>query len=96
MKMLVGRSDPPFITVDIDLKECELGAQPMVSRRHAEILWVNGELQVVDLGSANGTFVNGSRLMGAGTRGPSNPVPLTLGALVKFGDVELEVGRDER
>ncbi len=30
-----------------------------VSRRHAELRWANGELRVVDVGSLNGSYVNG-------------------------------------
>ncbi|MFC1935202.1 FHA domain-containing protein [Chloroflexota bacterium] len=33
---------------------------PYVSRRHAEVCFVEGRYQVRDLGSKNGTFVNGS------------------------------------
>ena len=36
--------------------------QPTVSNTHAVILARNGGYSVVDLGSSNGTFVNGERL----------------------------------
>lgn len=35
---------------------------PEVSRRHALLRWVDGDCFVLDLGSANGTFVNGRRV----------------------------------
>ncbi len=35
-----------------------------VSRRHCEILEADGRLTVRDLGSSNGTFVNGKRVLG--------------------------------
>src|SRR5262249_41585295 len=35
-----------------------------VSRRHCEIFEIGGRLTVRDLGSSNGTFVNGKRVMG--------------------------------
>jgi predicted component of type VI protein secretion system len=35
---------------------------PDVSRRHAEIQISNGTLSIMDLGSTNGTFVNGERI----------------------------------
>jgi hypothetical protein len=35
---------------------------PVVSRRHASVRPVEGRLEIVDLGSSNGTFVNGVRL----------------------------------
>jgi pSer/pThr/pTyr-binding forkhead associated (FHA) protein len=91
MRLVAGRSDPPFVSVDIDLRECQTGSPPMVSRRHAEILWVNGDLQIVDLGSRHGTFVDGQRL-GAPTAGePSAPASLKFGSKIKLGDVELEL-----
>jgi pSer/pThr/pTyr-binding forkhead associated (FHA) protein len=36
-----------------------------VSRRHAELRWENDELQIVDTGSLNGTYVNGETLQAA-------------------------------
>jgi pSer/pThr/pTyr-binding forkhead associated (FHA) protein len=95
MRILVGRTYPPAILVDVDLRECELGASPMISRRHAELQWVDGDLELVDLGSANGTYVDGSRLSAPGPRSPSPPTKLGLGAKIKFGNVELEVIRSE-
>ncbi|HLG19901.1 MAG TPA: sigma 54-interacting transcriptional regulator [Bdellovibrionota bacterium] len=38
-----------------------------VSRRHAQFITADGETKVVDLGSTNGTFVNGDRLSGEHT-----------------------------
>jgi EAL domain-containing protein (putative c-di-GMP-specific phosphodiesterase class I) len=35
---------------------------PTVSKRHAEFVWSDGELSVRDLGSTNGTFINGRRV----------------------------------
>jgi ABC-type multidrug transport system ATPase subunit/pSer/pThr/pTyr-binding forkhead associated (FHA) protein len=37
-------------------------AHPIVSKRHAEIVKQNGKILMVDLGSVNGTFVNGIRV----------------------------------
>jgi ABC-type multidrug transport system ATPase subunit/pSer/pThr/pTyr-binding forkhead associated (FHA) protein len=37
-------------------------AHPIVSKRHAEIVKQNGKIMIVDLGSVNGTFVNGIRI----------------------------------
>jgi pSer/pThr/pTyr-binding forkhead associated (FHA) protein len=36
-----------------------------VSRRHAELRWENDELQIVDMGSLNGTYVNGKTVQAA-------------------------------
>src|SRR6516165_6811921 len=38
-----------------------------VSRRHCELLEAGGKLSVRDLGSSNGTFVNGKRITGQQT-----------------------------
>jgi len=54
-----------------------------VSRTHCEVYDDEGELAVRDLGSANGTFVNGQRIEG--------PTALGSGDLVKIGPVTLRV-----
>src|SRR5205809_7320270 len=35
---------------------------PTISRRHAELVVADGGVQVHDLGSSNGTFLNGTRI----------------------------------
>lgn len=89
--LLVGRNDPPALTVDIDLTSRELGTTPMISRRHAELQWVEGQLHVVDLGSTNGTWVNGQRLLAQNQTPPSPPVPLFPGDRLKFANLEFEI-----
>jgi len=56
---------------------------PSVSRSHARIIVQNGSVTVEDVGSTNGTFVNGQKLT------PQVPVPLTDGAEVTFGGTRL-------
>src|SRR5262249_21244192 len=57
---------------------------PQVSRQHAEIiLRAPGRAELRDLGSANGTFVNGRRLAG-------RPVLLDAGDCVNIGPYALE------
>ena len=56
---------------------------PTVSRRHARLQLVGADLTVTDLGSANGTRVNGERITGA-TR-------LELGDIVALGAVTMVV-----
>lgn len=58
-KMLIGRNDPPALMVDIDLSDAELSQTPVVSRRHAELSWVENGLFLRDLGSTNGSMLNG-------------------------------------
>ena len=51
-----------------------------VSRQHARIREEAGEYRVVELGSANGTFVNDQKV--------ADPVVLQDGDRVRFGEVE--------
>jgi pSer/pThr/pTyr-binding forkhead associated (FHA) protein len=52
---------------------------PAISREHVEIQFANGGFAIEDLGSANGTFVNGQRLQ------PHSPEPLLFGARILLG-----------
>ncbi|MBI3242099.1 MAG: FHA domain-containing protein [Chloroflexi bacterium] len=62
---LLGRADPKNdAEPDVDLGLYN-GQQMGVSRRHATLLYNEFGLSIVDLGSTNGTLVNG-RLLGAG------------------------------
>ncbi len=89
-RLVLGRNDPNT-TVDIDLGACELGDPPKVSRRHAELQWIDGELQLIDLCSTNGTFVDGQQLQPLGDRQPSAPVKLKIGSKILLGNLELEI-----
>lgn len=52
----------------------------IISRTHAELNFVKGELQVTDMGSTNGTFINDERLTA------KKSYPLKPGDKVSFGD----------
>lgn len=69
---------------DLDLHEFD-AVNKGVSRRHASILWRNGELHLVDNGSANGTYINGERLV------PHQPRVLQHGDDVRLGFLVLRV-----
>jgi len=56
-----------------------------VSRRHAEIEERNGGLVVTDLGSSNGTFVNGTRITSAQTLQPGDTVQVGTTVLKVVG-----------
>ena len=59
----IGRRDPKRkINPTIDLTE-ERGAQLGVSRLHVEINYQNSRYYLKDMGSANGTWVNNSKLV---------------------------------
>jgi pSer/pThr/pTyr-binding forkhead associated (FHA) protein len=84
-ELLVGRADAnKGITPDIDLGP-QGGLEAGVSRRHAILAHRSGDYQIEDLGSANGTFVNGRRLA------PQAAVSLRSGDEVKCGMLVLRV-----
>lgn len=59
-ELIIGRSTPDFIA-DIDLSPFDaisLG----VSRSHGKLIVADGKLYIEDTGSANGTYVNGTRI----------------------------------
>ena len=56
---------------------------PQVSRRHAAVRPAGDALEIEDLGSLNGTWVNGARVTGK--------VRLALGDQVRVGDSSFEV-----
>lgn len=61
-EMIIGRRDPMSDHVpEIDLTP-HAGYQLGLSRRHAILKRINNHLHVVDQGSRNGTYLNGSRL----------------------------------
>jgi predicted component of type VI protein secretion system len=91
MRSLVGRNDPPHCQVDIDLNDCELGNPPMVSRRHALLQWQDGTLQIRDLGSRNGTFINEKKLDVLPNQNFSEPAALAIGSRIRLGNIQLEV-----
>src|SRR5215217_3571059 len=60
-----------------------LGGDPELSGRHAQVYEVDGYLVVHDLGSTNGTFVNGNRV--------TEPTYLQPGDELRLGRTTLEV-----
>jgi len=74
--LVIGRSSEGFGT---------LGGDPEISRRHAQVSRTpEGRLYISDLGSTNGTFVNGERISGSAWLSP--------GDVVKVGQSTLKVG----
>ena len=68
--MIIGRSPNADVTID----------HPTVSRQHARLKWINGRYRLFDLGSKNGTMVNGKRVQSTMLRD---------GDKVQLGDVVL-------
>jgi pSer/pThr/pTyr-binding forkhead associated (FHA) protein len=86
----LGRVDPKAnIFPDVDLTDDGLPAQT-VSRRHAGIFKQKGNLVVEDLGSVNGTFINGKRLS------PYLPELLSDGDILQLGRLVINVSTRAR
>jgi hypothetical protein len=81
----LGRLDPAagfFPEVDLTEMGCD---SKSVSRRHAQLASLDGRLVIEDLGSANGTYVNGKRLE------PYAPASLEDGDTLHLGKLEVVV-----
>jgi pSer/pThr/pTyr-binding forkhead associated (FHA) protein/NADPH-dependent 2,4-dienoyl-CoA reductase/sulfur reductase-like enzyme len=70
---ILGRSEEAQITIN----------DPAVSLKHAELVWVGEDLFARDLGSRNGTLVNGDPV--------SAPTPLTSGDVLRVGATDFKV-----
>src|SRR4051812_5018957 len=93
-------------TFVLDEPECVLGRANLcdvvvpfgwVSRSHARVTQVGGRLQIEDLGSVNGTFLNGVRL--AGTHLLTNHDVIGLGEAgphLTYVDPDVTQNRSER
>ena len=79
----IGRADEK--PVDIDLEDQEPPDRVWCSRQHACISLENGELAIEDLNSANGSFVNRSRLT------PHQKCALKNGDYLQTGSVMFQV-----
>jgi hypothetical protein len=85
--ILIGRVDRAsgIVTkvLGVDLTDLEDLEEPSVSRRHAQVLYRDGDYMIQDLRSTNGTSVNG-RLLAPETR-----IALNHGDEVQIGDITL-------
>jgi len=81
----MGRlSDNQPIMPDIDLSAYK-GYENGVSRLHAVIRHNSGNTIIMDLGSSNGTYVNGMRLL------PNTEQPLHHGDVVALGKLKMQI-----
>jgi serine phosphatase RsbU (regulator of sigma subunit) len=78
LPLTIGRTAPSELTLD----------GSTVSRQHCRLEWQGDEILLTDLGSTNGTFVNGERATG--------PILLQDGARIAIGEHELGYHRRSR
>jgi len=80
----MGRvSDGQPIMPDIDLTSYS-AYEYGVSRIHAVLKKTKGKVFIMDLGSSNGTYVNGVRLI------PENEYPLSHGNIISLGKLKIQ------
>ncbi|MBT3267858.1 FHA domain-containing protein [Candidatus Poribacteria bacterium] len=83
---------------EIEIKLCEavfgrghvafrVEGDGQISRRHTRVLLLDGEVVVTDLGSQNGTLVNGERI--------DEPTPIEIGCVVEMGGTKLTLEQIE-
>lgn len=86
---VIGRSDVGSSYVpDVDLAPCN-AQRYGISRRHAVLVRYHGVVHVIDLGSMNGTFINGKRLS------PQTAYPLNDGDQVSLANLSFQIARLE-
>jgi hypothetical protein len=88
---LAGRRFPIETQVVLGREKTDIVVDdPEVSRQHALMRWVEGRLELSDLRSANGTFVNGRRLDQSGELHDGDVVKIGMTSIL----VEVPVARD--
>lgn len=84
-RLIIGRGDSANdIFPEIDLGQFD-GQRKGVSRKHARLIMRDNRLVIEDLGSSNGTYVNGQHI------GQLNPVRVRDGDHIKLGSLSLQV-----
>jgi len=71
-ELVIGRSAPADLII----------VHPEISRRHARVVFQQGNYTLEDLGSSNGTFINGQRLQGSQVL--ANGAEILLGSEVRL------------
>lgn len=87
-RMVVGRFDPVSTAQPPDVDLSRFNAEGLgVSRQHIELSWRSGLIYVTDMGSTNGTLLNGQRLVAGIERILRDNDELVIGhmrALIRF------------
>lgn len=95
-KNIILKSRDGKIIFDISKEEFTIGKKAelvdgvisgnaVVSRSHCKVIKKNNEFCVMDLGSANGTFVDGKKLI------PNKPVKIDTGTRIRIANLEFQV-----
>lgn len=79
----IGRADEK--PVDIDLEDQEPPDRVWCSRQHALLTLEEGIITIEDLNSANGTYVNRTRVY------PGQKRPLNVGDTIQIGNVQMKL-----
>lgn len=91
-RLLITAGDKAGYQLKLDHREITIGRSAnsdlviddeFASTHHARLVKMNGEWHVQDLGSTNGTFLDGNKVSG--------PVPLKLGSEVRIGKTAFEL-----
>jgi hypothetical protein len=83
-EVTIGRVDPHRgIRPEVDLTKYDPASR--ISRRHARIISRGGQYLIEDLGSSNGTIINGQKRLR-----PQEPYPLSTGDVVKIGETTMK------
>jgi hypothetical protein len=84
-ELVMGRVDPKTGEApEVDLTEYD-AIDKGVSRRHAAVVRKDGSLYLVDMSSANGTFLNGQKLV------PQQPRVLRDGDDIRLGHLTVRI-----
>ncbi len=87
LELIEGRSDPAALELTAEIvigrhKDCDLRLfDETTSRRHARIVAEDGNVMLDDLGSSNGTWLNGERI--------ETPARLFDGDVIRIGDTQV-------
>ena len=85
-ELVIGRASKKTVP-DIDLSPFG-GSKAGVSRKHSRLLCQHGDWFVEDLGSTNGTFVNGEKIA------PNQKVAVKHNDEIRCGQIELHFAID--
>ncbi len=94
LKLVLAKGEPKGKVIDIAKSPAVIGrepdcdvviASPKVSRKHCRIEMAGNAVSLSDLGSANGTFVNGKKVQKVELHGGDKLVVGPLGFVVEMG-----------